>query len=129
MIDTICQIRERSLVRSSLFEARAQRILSIAEEAIGKVEIKNESIDDAELGYLKCPDLEKVGVTGEGTSEAVDVCENEDDERSNSASKMLSLLLRSSTSFGSNNGLSFGDIVLSSAAHFPGVVCVCCVVG
>lgn len=30
---------------------------------------KVESIEEAELGYLKCPRVENVGVTGEGMSE------------------------------------------------------------
>lgn len=29
-----------------------------------------ESMEEAELGYLRCPRVEKVGVTGEGASEA-----------------------------------------------------------
>jgi hypothetical protein len=29
----------------------------------------DDSTDDAELGYLKCPWVEKVGVMGDGTSE------------------------------------------------------------
>jgi hypothetical protein len=33
-------------------------------------EWKVESIEEAELGYLKCPRVENVGVTGEGISEA-----------------------------------------------------------
>jgi len=36
---------------------------------------KVESIDEAELGYLKWPRLEKVGVTGEGISDAEEVWE------------------------------------------------------
>lgn len=31
---------------------------------------KDDSNDDVELGYLKCPRVEKVGVTGEGRSDA-----------------------------------------------------------
>ena len=78
---------------------------------------KEDSTDDAELGYLKCPDpdLEKVGVTGEGTSEMVDVCEYTEDDRSISPSSTLSLFLLSSTSCGNNNGFSFGDIVIFSS--------------
>jgi hypothetical protein len=34
----------------------------------------DDSIDEAELGYLKCPRVENVGVTGEGTSDAEEFC-------------------------------------------------------
>jgi hypothetical protein len=33
-----------------------------------------DSIDEAELGYLKCPRLENVGVMGEGRSDADEFC-------------------------------------------------------
>jgi hypothetical protein len=36
--------------------------------------LNGDSIEDVELGYRKCPRVEKVGVTGEGTSEAVELC-------------------------------------------------------
>jgi hypothetical protein len=68
-----------------------------------------DSIDEAELGYLKCR-AENVGVTGEAASEVDEVCVWEV-ARSASESDMLSLFLRSSTSCGSNNGLSLGDIL------------------
>jgi hypothetical protein len=76
---------------------------------------KEESMEDAELGYLRCPCREKVGVTGEGPSEVVDVCENEDEERSISASTILSRFLFSSATFcGKIKGLSLRDMMESS---------------
>jgi hypothetical protein len=48
--------------------------VKVGDDGLSAVEVWNvDSIDDAELGYLKCPRLEKVGVTGEGTSEADEV--------------------------------------------------------
>lgn len=67
-----------------------------------------DSIEEAELGYLMCR-AEKVGVTGEAASEVEEVCVWAV-ARSASESDMLSLFLRSSTSCGSSNGLSFGDM-------------------
>jgi len=49
-------------------------LAKVGDDGLSVVEAWNvDSIDDAELGYLKWPRLEKVGVTGEGTSEAVEV--------------------------------------------------------
>ncbi len=70
-----------------------------------------DSIEDAELGYLRCPREENVGVTGDGNSEADEFWVHSELERSISNSDILSLFLRSSTSCGSSNGLSFGDMV------------------
>lgn len=53
-------------------------------------------------------------MTGEVASEADEVCVWKV-ERSISESDVLSLFLRSSTSWGSNNGLSFGDILVGFA--------------
>lgn len=57
---------------------------------------------------------EKVGVTGEVASE-VDELWVWKVPSSASESDMLSLFLRSSTSCGSSNGLSFGDIFVDGA--------------
>jgi hypothetical protein len=43
---------------------------NVGEDGLSVVELwKEDSIEDAELGYLKCPRVEKVGVTGEGISD------------------------------------------------------------
>jgi len=73
---------------------------------------KDDSIEEAELGYRKCPRVEKVGVTGEGISDAEEFgVQNNDKEWSISESDILSLFLRSSTNCGSKSGLSLGDII------------------
>jgi hypothetical protein len=69
-----------------------------------------DSTDVTELGYRRWPRVEKVGVTGEGISDAEALCAFQDDERSASASDILSLRLRSSTNCGSKRGLSLGDM-------------------
>ena len=44
---------------------------NVGEDGLSLTELwKVESIEEAELAYLKCPRMEKVGVTGEGISEA-----------------------------------------------------------
>ena len=68
-----------------------------------------DSTDEAELGYLICR-AEKVGVTGEVASDVDEVCVG-GAARSASESDTLSLIRRSSTSCGSNNGFSFGAIL------------------
>lgn len=71
-----------------------------------------DSIEEAELEYLKWPGLENVGVTGEGFSDCEEFGMYGEDERSTSESHMPSLFLRSSTNCGRNSGLSFGDILV-----------------
>jgi hypothetical protein len=45
--------------------------INVGDEGLSLTEMwKVDSIEDAELGYLKCPRVENVGVTGEGISEA-----------------------------------------------------------
>lgn len=62
---------------------------------------------------------EKVGVTGDAASEVDEVCVWEV-VRSVSESEALSLFFRSSTSCGSNKGLSWGDIALGGSLRAGG---------
>ena len=49
-------------------------LANVGEDGLSVAEFWNvDSIDEAELGYLKWPRLEKVGVTGEGISDADEV--------------------------------------------------------
>jgi hypothetical protein len=42
---------------------------NVGDEGLSTAEPRNgESMEELELGYLKCPRLEKLGVTGEGIS-------------------------------------------------------------
>ncbi len=87
----------------------------------------NDSSEEAELGYRKCPRVENVGVTGDGRSDADEFCVWVEEERSISDSDMLSLFLRSSTKSGSKSGLSFGDMVLLLIVSSAREEVYCCV--
>jgi hypothetical protein len=104
--------------------------MKVGDEGLSTTEVWYEdSIEETELGYRKCPRVENVGVTGEGASDAEEFCVYVDEERSVSDSDMLSLFLRSSTNCGSRSGLSFGDIILDLAElRVREVVYCCCLV-
>jgi hypothetical protein len=102
--------------------------MKVGDDGLSTTEVwYDDSIEEAELGYRKCPRVENVGVTGEGTSDAEEFCVYVDEERSISDSDMLSLFLRSSTNCGSRSGLSFGDIILVLAELRAREVVYCCV--
>lgn len=49
--------------------------MKVGEDGLSVVELWNEdSTEDAELGYRICPRVEKVGVTGDGMSDAEEFC-------------------------------------------------------
>lgn len=92
-------------------------LTNVGDEGLSPAELwKDDSSDDDELGYLKCPRVEKVGVTGDGISDAEEFCVRKEDEKSVSDSDMLSLFLRSSTNWGNKSGLSLGDIIVGFRA-------------
>ena len=49
--------------------------MNVGEVGLSTTEVwYGDSTEDTELGYLKCPRVEEVGVTGEGASEAEEFC-------------------------------------------------------
>jgi len=74
-----------------------------------RVDCSEGSMEKTELEYRIWPRVEKVGVTGDDTSDVDGSCMSEPCELFISASSKLSLFLRSSTNCGNNNGFNIVD--------------------
>jgi hypothetical protein len=49
--------------------------MNVGDEGLSTTEVwYDDSTEETELGYLKCPRVENVGVTGDGRSDAEELC-------------------------------------------------------